>query len=94
MSSLLSPDKLQERMQNLSTRHARVLRRKAELGGELKSKKDELTALVKEIQAAGYNPKTLLEDRNKAQAELEQLIEQFEINLVEAETILADFDKK
>jgi len=92
--TLMTPDKLQERMQNLSTRHAKVLRRKAELGGELKSKKEELAALVREIQTAGYNPKTLIEDRNAAQEELETLLDKFETNLVEAETILSEFDKK
>jgi chromosome segregation ATPase len=91
---MLAPDKLQEKMASLSSRHARVLRRKAELGGELKSKKDELTSLVKEIQDAGYNPKTLVEDRDNAQRELETLIEKFEEELVAAETILEDYDNK
>lgn len=90
---MLTPEQLQERMQNLSSRHAKVLRRKSELGGELKSKKAELAALVQEIQDAGYNPKTLVEDRNKAQAELETLLDTFETNLVGAETILGEFDK-
>jgi FtsZ-binding cell division protein ZapB len=92
--SLMTPDKLQEKVQNLSTRHARVLRRKAELGGELKVKREELESLVKEIQAAGYNPKTLVEERNRAQEELETLLGTFENNLVEAETILSEFDRK
>lgn len=91
---MLTPDELQKRISDLQTRHARVLKRKTELGGELKSKKDELAALVKEIQAAGYNPKTLVEDRNKAQQELEALMEEFEKGLREAETTLDAYDKK
>lgn len=91
---MLSPEELTTKIQDLQTRHARVLKRKAELGGELKSKKDELQSLVKEIQAAGYNPKTLVEDRNKAQQELESLMEEFERGLIEAETSLTSYDKK
>jgi len=91
---MLTPDKLQEKMASLSSRHSKVLRRKAELGGELKSKRDELTSLVKEIQEAGYNPRTLVEDRDKAQQELEGLIVRFEEELISAETILADYDNR
>lgn len=87
-------DELEQKIQDLQTRHARVLKRKAELGGELKSKKEELASLVKEIQDAGFNPKTLVEDRNKAQLELEGLMESFEKELVEAETSLNTYDKK
>jgi len=89
-----SPEELNEKIQDLQTRHGHLIKRKAELGGELRSKRDELAALVKEIQAAGYNPKTLVEDRNKVQQELESLIEEFEKGLVEAETNLSAYDKK
>jgi predicted nuclease with TOPRIM domain len=92
--NLKTPEELQGKIQELSARHARVLKRKAELSGELKSKRDELVALVKEIQEAGYNPKTLLEERNKVQVELESMIDEFEKNLVESETILSTFDRK
>jgi uncharacterized protein YoxC len=91
---MLTTEDLQKRMQDLSTRHAKVLRRKAELSGELKSKKEELLALVKEIQDAGYNPKTLVEERNRAQTELESLLDTFETNLVGAEKTLDEFDHK
>ena len=91
---MLTPEELNAKIQDLQTRHKRLLNRKAELGGELKSKKDELASLVKEIQAAGYNPKTLVEDRNKAQQELESLMEEFEKGLVAAENSLSAYDKK
>lgn len=90
---MLTTEELQKKMQTLAARHAKVLRRKAELGGELKSKREELVSLVKEIQEAGYNPKTLVDERNRAQAELETLIDSFETDLVEAEQILGEFDK-
>lgn len=49
---------------------------------------------MKEIQEAGYNPRTLVEDRDKAQQELEGLIVRFEEELVSAESILADYDNR
>lgn len=91
---LLPPEELQRKIADLSVRYKRVLQRKTELGGELKSKREELALLVKEIQSAGYNPKTLVEDRNRVQQELETLMAAFESNLVTAETTLETYDKK
>lgn len=90
----MSMDDLTKKIEDLQTRHAKVLKWKAELGGELKSKKEELAALVKEIQAAGYNPKTLVEERDKTQKELEELMADFEKGLVEAETSLSAYIRK
>lgn len=90
----LSIEELTKQIESLQKRYSTVLRRKAELGGALKAKKDELGALIQEIQDAGYNPKTLVEDRNKAQEELEKLVAAFETDLKEAETALAAYDKK
>ncbi len=89
-----SIDELSTTIDSLQKRYATVLRRKAELGGALKAKKDELAALVKEITDAGYNPKTLVDDRNKAQDELEQLVTSFDKDLKDAEEALAAYDKK
>ena len=89
----LSIEQLNSKIDELTKRHGSVNKRKAELGGELKAKRDELGALVKEVQEAGFNPKTLVEDRNKAQEELEALVVEFEKSLVEAETSLQAFDK-
>lgn len=94
MSQKRSVDELSTQIDSLQKRYANVLRRKAELGGALKAKKDELAQLVQEIEDAGYNPRTLVEDRNKAQEELEQLVVTFERDLVDAETALSAYDKK
>lgn len=90
----LSIEELNTKIDDLSKRHMSVNKRKNELGGELKAKRDELGALIKEVQEAGYNPKTLVEDRNKAQEELEALVAEFEKGLTEAETSLQAYDKK
>ena len=94
MSQLLTPDKLQEKVASIGQRHSRILRRKSELSGELKSKKEELAALVREISDSGYNPKTLVEERNKTQRELEDLIETYEKQLTEVESTFAEYDRK
>jgi uncharacterized protein YoxC len=94
MSQLLTPDKLQEKVASIVQRHSRILRRKSELSGELKSKKEELAALVREISDSGYNPKTLVEERNKTQRELEDLIETYEKQLTEVESTFAEYDRK
>jgi hypothetical protein len=94
MSQLLTPDKLQEKVATLIQRHSRILRRKSELSGALKSKKDELAALVKEISDSGYNPKTLVEERNKTQKDLEDMIEAYDKQLTEVEGTFEEYDKK
>lgn len=90
----ISVEELGNKIETLNKRYSSVLRRKAELGGALQTKKEELADLIREIQDAGYNPKTLVEDRNKAQAELETLVSTFEKDLTEAETALAVYEKK
>jgi predicted nuclease with TOPRIM domain len=87
-------DEIRSKIDNLQQRHEKVLKRKAELSGELKAKKDELANLVKEIKAAGFNPSTIAEDRARAQKELEDLMVEFEKNLVDAESTLSQYDKK
>ena len=94
MSQLLTPDKLQEKMANIVQRHSRILRRKSELSGELKSKKEELAALVREISDSGYNPKTLVEERNKTQKELEEMLDAYDKQLTEVESTFAEYDRK
>lgn len=90
----ISVEDLGAKIDMLNRRYSSVLKRKAELGGALQTKKEELADLIREIQDAGYNPKTLVEDRNKAQAELEALVSKFENDLNEAETALAGYDNK
>ena len=94
MSQPLTPDKLQEKVSSIIQRHTRILRRKSELSGELKSKREELAALVREIDAAGYNPKTLVEERNRTQQELEDMLVDYDKQLTEVEGIFEEYDRK
>jgi uncharacterized protein YoxC len=89
-----SIEELSAYIDGLQRRHESVIKKKAELGGELKAKKEELGVLIREITTAGYSPKTLVEDRNKAQADLEALAAEFEKGLVEAEQSIQSYDKR
>jgi chromosome segregation ATPase len=85
---------LETTIEDLHTRYASAVKRKAEIGGELRAKKAELAGLVKEIQDAGYNPKTLKEDRDREMTELKRKVAEFEASLSEAEEGLRAFDNK
>lgn len=90
----MSPEKLREKVEELSERHTEAVRKRESLKGQLKAKKEELEALIKEIRAAGYDPKKLVEERDKKQSDLEQQIAVFEKDLTAVEQALAEYNKK
>ena len=90
----MTPDEIKKKVENLTSRHGKATKKRDTLRGQLQAKKEELAALVKEIKAAGYDPKKLPEERDKKQAELEELIAAFEKDLKAVETALAEFEKK
>lgn len=90
----MSPDEIKSKIDNLQKRSDVVIKKKAAFGGQLQSKKEELEALVKEIKDAGYDPKTLVTERDRAKSELEAMIEVYEKELAKAESALALFEKK
>jgi len=87
-------DSTRKKVDELKARHEAVVQRKAELQGRFDEKKEELAALVKEIKAAGYDPKKLPEERAKLQGELDAMIASFEKDLSDVESALAEFEKK
>jgi len=90
----MTPDEIKRKIDDLQKRTDSVSQKKAAFGGQLKAKKEELAALVAEIRAAGLDPKNLISERDKARAELEQMITTFEADLVKSETALSAFDSK
>ena len=90
----MTPDDIRRKIEDLQARHAAVTAKKNSLGGQLQAKKDELAALIVEIRAAGYDPKKLIAEKEKAQQELEAMLLDFEKNLGEVERALAAYDKK
>lgn len=91
---MATPEEIKKKIDDLARRTDAVNRKKSELLGLLQAKKDELAALVKEIKAAGLDPKNLTAERDKAKADLESMIEAYEKDLAATEKALAAYDKK
>ncbi len=90
----MTPDEIKRKIDDLQRRVEAVSTKKANFGGQLKAKKEELAALIIEIKAAGLDPKNLVTERDKAKLELEQLIASFEVDLVKTETALSAYERK
>lgn len=80
---------MQARVEDLLKRHRAADAKKTKLAGQLESKKQELARLGKEIKEAGFSPRNLKEERDKAAEELSGLIETFEQDLGQVEQALA-----
>ena len=89
-----TPEEVKAKIESLQKRHQAVLEKRAVLSGQLQAKKQELSAILEEIKAAGYDPKNLAAEHEKAEQELETMIDAFEKNLTDTEVALAVFDKK
>jgi len=85
---------LQKKLQDLTSRAKKVKQQRSEILGSLNAKKEELTNLVKEIQGAGYNPKTVKAEYEQAMKTLEEMMEDYEKQLVKAETSIDEFYRK
>lgn len=90
----MTPDEIKAKIDNLLKRHDAAVKKKAGLGGQIQAKKDELNLILQEVRAAGFDPKTLANDRDKTQRDLETMIVDFETKLTEVEGAIASFDKK
>ena len=91
MSSTL--EQIKERVDTLSQRFKKASEKKATLSGLLQAKKEELKALVDEIQAAGFDPKNLKTRRDELQKEVENLIEDLDTKVTAVEEALNSYDK-
>jgi hypothetical protein len=94
MTEKRTPAELKAQVENLVKRHQVASSRKATLQGQLNAKKQELAALTKEIQSAGFDPRKLREEKERAHTELEKLVDAFEIELSEVESALDSLENK
>ncbi len=90
----MTPDELKKKIEDLAKRTEAVNKKKAELLGLLQAKKEELAALIKEIKAAGLDPKNLSSEREKAKNDLEAMIKAYEQDLKATEDALAAYNQK
>lgn len=87
-------DDIKQRIDDLQRRWTAVSQKKAGLEGQLQAKKEELSNIVQEIRAAGYDPKQITQERDQAKQELETMITKLEAELTEVETALSTFQQK
>jgi SMC interacting uncharacterized protein involved in chromosome segregation len=91
---MATPEELKKKIEDLAKRTDTVNKKKSELVGLLQAKKDELANLIKEIRAAGLDPKNLSAEREKAKTDLEAMISTYEKDLLATEQALAAYEKK
>lgn len=82
-------DDIKNKIDELQRRHNAAAQKKAGLTGQLQAKKEELAAIVQEIRDAGYDPKKITQERDRAKQELESMISKLETELTEVETAFA-----
>jgi chromosome segregation ATPase len=90
----MTPDDIKRKIDDLSRRSDVASQKKAQLEGQIQQVKENLAALILEIKAAGYDPKTLSAEKDKVEAQLIQEIAEYETKLAAVEKALADYDKK
>ena len=89
----MTPDEIKNKIDSLQKRYNAAVQTKAGLAGQLQAKKEELAAIVKEIKAAGYDPKNLTQERDRVKHDLEEMIIGLEKELTDVETALSTFKK-
>jgi predicted nucleic acid-binding Zn-ribbon protein len=87
-------DALKRKVDDLVSREKKVRQKKAEVKGTLEAKKQELQNLVTEISDAGYNPKTIKEDYEKALKELDSMVAEYSEKIGKAEEAIDEFYRK
>ena len=90
---MASLEQMQARVEELTRRHNAAATKQSKLQGALEEKKQELLRLKKEITDAGFDPKTLRDDKLRLETELEQLCSRFETALVDVEKAQEEYEK-
>lgn len=89
----MTTDEIKKKIEELTKRTDIAAKKKATFNGQLQAKKEELAALIKEIKANGIDPKNLVNERDRAQKELEEMLATYEKELSQVETALASYSK-
>lgn len=90
---MASLEQIQARVEDLTRRHVAASTKQAKLQGALEGKKQELLRLKQEIEAAGFDPRTLREERARLEKELEELMATFETELTVVEKAQQEYEK-
>ncbi len=87
-------DEIKAKVDDISRRYKAASSKQANLGGLLQGKRDELASLIKEIEAAGLDPKKLKERRDELKQEVLVMVESIDKQLKQVEEALAAYDTK
>lgn len=87
-------DEIRERVEGLLKRHKVASEKRSTYKGLLEAKKEELSNLKREIEAAGLDPSKLKERKEALQADLLRMIEDFDKQLTSVEQAFASFERK
>ncbi len=81
-------DEIKAKVDDISKRYKSASAKQSNLSGLLQGKRQELAGLIKEIEAAGLDPKKLKERRDELKAEVVAMIEGIEKQLKQVEEAL------
>lgn len=87
-------DEIKSKVDDISRRYRAASSKQSSLSGLLRAKRDELAALIKEIEAAGLDPKKLKERRDELKQEVIAMTDNIDKQLKQVEEALAAYDKK
>lgn len=87
-------EEIKQKVEELGKRLKVAGSKRSNFSGLLQAKKEELSALKREIEAAGLDPKRLKERRDELQVEVVAAIEEFDKKLTTVEEAFAAFEKK
>ncbi len=85
-------EEYRKQFEELGKRARTVADKKSSLKGQFEAKKQELTALIDDIKAAGYDPKNLKEEKDKIERSLVEQIAAYDKDLTEIETALKELE--
>jgi chromosome segregation ATPase len=90
---MASLEQIQARVDDLTRRHNAAATKQSKLEGVLEEKKQELLRLKHDIVAAGFDPKTLREEKIRLEQELETLLAKFDSELTVVEQAQDEYEK-
>lgn len=87
-------DEIKSKVDDINKRYKSASSKQSNLSGLLQAKREELASLIKEIEAAGLDPKKLKERRDELKAEVIAMTESIDKQLKQVEEALAAYDKQ
>lgn len=87
-------DEIKAKVDDISKRHKVASSKQQNLSGLLQGKREELATLIKEIEAAGLDPKKLKERRDELKQEVLAQVESIDKQLKQVEEALATYETK